>query len=158
MADIKVRNLHKEFGVGEDKVVALENVNLDWDEPSKIIRLSIDQDRARVLGVSSQDLANFLQSSLSGTRVSLYREGDELIEMLLRGPDEERAQLSLLESLAVPTATGPMQWISVFWRLLRGIPQRPNLVTRFGGTRVRVECASPRPCTSASAAASWLRT
>mgnify|MGYP001193102282 FL=1 len=85
---------------------ALENVNLDWDEPSKIIRLSIDQDRARVLGVSSQDLANFLQSSLSGTRVSLYREGDELIEMLLRGPGEERAQLSLLESLAVPTATG----------------------------------------------------
>ena len=67
---------------------------------------SIDQDRARVLGVSSQDLANFLQSSLSGTRVSLYREGDELIEILLRGPDEERAQLSLLESLAVPTATG----------------------------------------------------
>ena len=85
---------------------ALDNVNLDWDEPSKIIRLDIDQDRARVLGVSSQDLANFLQSSLSGTRVSLYREGDELVEMLLRGPGDERARLSLLESLSVPTASG----------------------------------------------------
>ena len=46
------------------------NVNLDWDEPSKIIRLEIDQERARVLGVSSQDLANFVQSSLAGTRVT----------------------------------------------------------------------------------------
>jgi multidrug efflux pump len=82
------------------------NVNLDWDEPSKIIRLEIDQERARVLGVSSQDLANFVQSSLAGNRVSLFREGDELVEMVLRGPAEERARLSLLESLSVPTASG----------------------------------------------------
>jgi multidrug efflux pump len=84
----------------------LANVHLDWDEPSKIIRLAIDQDRARALGVSSQDLANFLQSSLSGQRVSQYREGDELIDMVLRGPAEERARLSMLESLSVPTASG----------------------------------------------------
>ena len=82
------------------------NVHLDWDEPSKIIRLEIDQERARVLGVSSQDLANFVQSSLSGSRVSLFREGDELIDIVLRGPEEERARLSLLEDLAVPTASG----------------------------------------------------
>ncbi len=84
----------------------LVNVHLDWDEPSKIIKLEIDQDRARVLGVSSQDLANFLQSSISGSRVSFFRDGDELIEMVLRGPGDERARLSLLESLAVPTASG----------------------------------------------------
>jgi multidrug efflux pump len=82
------------------------NPHLNWDEPSKIIRLGIDQERARVLGVSSQDLANFLQSSITGTRVSIYRERDELIDMLLRGPEAERARLSLLESLAVPTASG----------------------------------------------------
>jgi len=84
----------------------LSNVHLDWDEPSKIMRLEIDQDRARVLGVSSQDLANFVQGSLTGSRVSLFRDGDELIQMVLRGPAEERAQLSLLESLSVPTASG----------------------------------------------------
>ena len=82
------------------------NVNLDWDEPSKVIRLNIDQDRARVLGVSSQDLSNFLQSSVTGVPISTYREHDELIQVVLRGPDEERAQLSLLSSLAVPTASG----------------------------------------------------
>lgn len=82
------------------------NVNLDWDEPSKVVRLRIDQDRARVLGVTSSDVANFLSGSLSGLRVSTYREGNELIEMLLRGPDDERARLDLLSSLAIPTASG----------------------------------------------------
>ena len=84
----------------------VRNVNLDWEEPSKVVRLSIDQERARVLGVSSQDLANFLQSSLSGVPVTYYRERDQLIEVSLRGPGDERARLSLLESLAVPTPSG----------------------------------------------------
>jgi multidrug efflux pump len=84
----------------------VHNVNLDWEEPSKTVRLSIDQERARVLGVSSQDLANFLQSSLSGVPVTFYRERDQLIEVSLRGPADERAQLSMLESLAVPTPSG----------------------------------------------------
>jgi multidrug efflux pump len=84
----------------------MRNVNPDWEEPSKVVRLAIDQERARVLGISSQDLANFLQSSLSGVPVTYYRERDQLIEISLRGPREERAQLSLLQSLAVPTAPG----------------------------------------------------
>ena len=84
----------------------VHNVNLDWEEPSKVVRLAIDQERARVLGVSSQDLANFLQSSLSGVPVTYYRERDQLIEVSLRGPADERARLSLLESLAVPTPSG----------------------------------------------------
>jgi multidrug efflux pump len=82
------------------------NVNLDWGEQSRIVRLVIDQDRARALGVSTEHLANFLSSSLSGLRVSTYREDNELIEILLRGPEEERARLELLGSLAVPTTQG----------------------------------------------------
>ncbi|MCW4454540.1 efflux RND transporter permease subunit [Flavobacterium sp. MXW15] len=82
------------------------NVNLDWSEPSKVVRLQIDQDRARALGVSSAQVAQFLSSSLSGMSVSAYREGNRQIEMLLRGPDEERAQLDMLASLAIPTAGG----------------------------------------------------
>jgi multidrug efflux pump len=84
----------------------VRNVNPDWEEPSKTVHLNIDQERARVLGVSSEDLANFLQSSLSGVPVTYYRERDQLIEISLRGPPQERAQLSLLQNLAVPTASG----------------------------------------------------
>ncbi len=82
------------------------NVNLDWDEPSKIVRLDIDQERARALGVSTAQVSHFLTSSLSGLHVSTYREGNELVEILLRGPEDERARMDLLGSLAVPTSNG----------------------------------------------------
>jgi multidrug efflux pump len=92
-----------------DKVRAnphVTNVNLDWEEPSKVVRLVLDQERARALGVSSAQLSKFLESSLSGSFVSTYREDNELIQILLRGPEEERARLTLLGSLAVPTSNG----------------------------------------------------
>lgn len=82
------------------------NVNVDWDEPSKVVRLVVDQERARALGVSTQHLASFLSSALSGLPVSTYREDNELIDILLRGPEDERVRLDLLGSLAVPTASG----------------------------------------------------
>ncbi|HWV09918.1 MAG TPA: efflux RND transporter permease subunit [Pseudomonas sp.] len=82
------------------------NVHLDWEEPSKVVRLNIDQERARALGVSTADLSQFLQSSLTGSPVSQYREGNELIEILLRGTLSERQELGLLPSLAVPTDNG----------------------------------------------------
>jgi len=82
------------------------NVNVDWDEPSKVVRLVVDQERARALGVSTQHLASFLSSALSGLPVSTYREDNELIDILLRGPEDERLRLDLLGSLAVPTASG----------------------------------------------------
>ncbi len=82
------------------------NVNLDWDEPSKVVRLVVDQERARALGVSSEQLASFLSGSLSGLHISTYREGNELIDILLRGPSDERERLDLIGSLAVPTTNG----------------------------------------------------
>jgi len=82
------------------------NVNLDWSEPSKVVRLVIDQERARALGVSSAQVSQFLSSSLAGQSVSVYREGSRQIEMLLRGPADERNQLELLSSLSMPTANG----------------------------------------------------
>jgi multidrug efflux pump len=82
------------------------NVHLDWEEPSKVVYLNIDQDRARALGVSTANLSKFLQSSLTGSSVSQYREDNELIEILLRGTAHERTELSLLPSLSIPTDNG----------------------------------------------------
>ncbi|MWV17708.1 MMPL family transporter [Pseudomonas sp. L-22-4S-12] len=84
----------------------VSNVHLNWEEPSKVIYLNIDQERARALGVSTADVSRFLQSSLSGSSVSQFREGNELIEILLRGTVRERQQLELLPSLAVPISNG----------------------------------------------------
>ncbi|MCG4454051.1 efflux RND transporter permease subunit [Pseudomonas sp. MMS21-TM103] len=92
------------------------NVHLDWQEPSKVVRLNIDQERARALGISTADLSRFLRSSLTGSSVSQYREGNELIEILLRGTLSERQQLGLLPSLAIPTDSGtsvPLSQIAI---------------------------------------------
>ncbi|MCC7635700.1 efflux RND transporter permease subunit [Stenotrophomonas rhizophila] len=93
------------------------NVNLDWSEPSKVVRLVLDQDRARALGVSSAQVSQLLGTSLSGMSVSTYREGNRLIEMLLRGPDNERVRLDMLGSLAIPTASGTSVTLSQVARL-----------------------------------------
>lgn len=82
------------------------NVHLDWEEPSKAIFLNIDQDRARALGVNSQELANFLQSALTGVTVSQYRENISLIDIQLRGAMLDRREVTSLASLAVPSDNG----------------------------------------------------
>lgn len=82
------------------------NVHLDWGEPSKIIAIDIDQDRARQMGVSSVDLANFLNASVTGAVMNQYREKRELIEIRLRGDKSERVEVASLASLAVPTTKG----------------------------------------------------
>ena len=84
----------------------LANVNLDWNERSKAVRLTIDQDKARALDISTQDLSNFLATSINGATVTYLRERDKLIEVLLRGAPAERAQLGQLQNLAVPTRSG----------------------------------------------------
>ncbi|WP_332605091.1 efflux RND transporter permease subunit [Acinetobacter sp. ESBL14] len=93
-----------------DKVLSEDpnttNVHLDWGEPSKIIAIEIDQDRARQMGVSSVDLANFLNASVTGSVMNQYREKRELIEIRLRGDKSERVEVASLASLAVPTSKG----------------------------------------------------
>lgn len=90
--------------VRENPYVA--NVHLDWQEPSKVVWLNVDQDRARALGVSTVELSSFLKRTFTGTTAGQFREDNELIEILLRGTEREREMLSMLPSLAIPTASG----------------------------------------------------
>ncbi|CRI55635.1 efflux RND transporter permease subunit [Pseudomonas sp. CCOS 191] len=102
----KVRALAREVAAKVRENPHVVNVHLDWEEPSKAVYLDIDQDRARALGVSTAHLSSFLQSSLTGSNVSQYREDNELIEILLLGTPEERRELGNVGSLAVPTDNG----------------------------------------------------
>jgi multidrug efflux pump len=83
------------------------NVQFDWDEPAeRSLRFEIDQVKARQLGITSQDIANFLDMSLSGYTTSKYRERDKLIPLDLRAPGSERAHPDQIERLAIPTPAG----------------------------------------------------
>ena len=92
----EVRALARKVAVQVRENPYVVNVHLDWEEPSKVVYLNIDQERARALGVSTQQVSRFLQSTLLGSTVSQYREDNELIEILLRGTAHERTELSLL--------------------------------------------------------------
>ncbi|WP_447593133.1 efflux RND transporter permease subunit [Aquipseudomonas campi] len=102
----EVREIAREVAAKVRENSHVANVHLNWEEPSKVVYLNIDQERARALGVSTADVSRFLQSSLSGASVSQFREDNELIEILLRGTVRERQELEQLSSLAVPTAGG----------------------------------------------------
>lgn len=83
------------------------NVQFDWDEPAeRSVRFEIDQAKARQLGISSQDVADFLAMSLSGTTITQYRERDKLIAVDLRAPKNERVHPDQIEQLALPTPSG----------------------------------------------------
>ena len=84
----------------------LRGVNDNWNESVKVLRLQVDQDRARALGVSSQSLAQASRTMLSGTTIGQYREGDKLVDIVLRQPEDERRRISDLADAYVPTASG----------------------------------------------------
>ncbi|HEX4871619.1 MAG TPA: efflux RND transporter permease subunit [Nevskiaceae bacterium] len=83
-----------------------EGVHLDTAEQSKIIQVSLDQDRLRALGVSSEAVAETLESAINGATLTQLREDNKLIAVQLRGPEHERRLLELLPSLAIPSQSG----------------------------------------------------
>jgi multidrug efflux pump len=86
----------------------LTNVSLNWDDLAKRVRLEVDPAKARALGVSKQDLTQAVNTLVGGTVVTQYREGTELIDVVLRTPDDERNDLGRLGELNVRTGRGVM--------------------------------------------------
>ncbi|MEF8710750.1 MAG: efflux RND transporter permease subunit [Candidatus Accumulibacter propinquus] len=84
----------------------LKEVNFDWNEMGKAIRIDIDQDRARALGISSQELATFLDAMLTGVAVTQMREGDQLIDVVARAVGDERAAIGSLADVNIHTRSG----------------------------------------------------
>ncbi|MFZ5722203.1 MAG: efflux RND transporter permease subunit [Pseudomonadota bacterium] len=81
-------------------------VNDNWNEQIKILRLDVDQARARALGVSSEAIATAGETILSGLTIGQYREHDELIDIVLRQPAHESDTMTALTSAYLPTASG----------------------------------------------------
>ncbi|WP_438754074.1 efflux RND transporter permease subunit [Pararhizobium sp. O133] len=78
----------------------------DWLEPVTAMKLVIDQDRARALGVSSQRIRQILQASMSGAPLDDFRDGEETVSIVAREPDASRHLLSSVDSIYVPTDFG----------------------------------------------------
>ena len=83
-----------------------ENVNYNWMEPARTMRIRVDQDQARLLGLSSQQLALALNAVVSGVTATQMRSGIYLVDVLVRASAEERMSLSTIRTLQVPLPNG----------------------------------------------------
>jgi multidrug efflux pump subunit AcrB len=82
------------------------NINYDWNEPAKVIKVEVDQDRARALGITSQQLANNIHAILSGTTITQLRDSTYLVDIVARAKPEERASLETLRNLMLDIPGG----------------------------------------------------
>ncbi|AMM26102.1 efflux RND transporter permease subunit [Variovorax sp. PAMC 28711] len=85
---------------------SMRGVNDNWNESVKVIRLEVDQAKARALGVTSQAIAQASKTMFSGTTVGQYRENDRLIDIVLRQSPDEREAISDIGNAYLPTASG----------------------------------------------------
>ncbi|RVQ78473.1 efflux RND transporter permease subunit [Sinorhizobium medicae] len=78
----------------------------DWLEPVPAMKLVIDQDRARALGITSQRIRQMLQAAMSGVPLDSFRDGEEAVSIVAREPGGNRHLLSAVQSVYVPTDFG----------------------------------------------------
>jgi len=98
------------------------NVQFDWDEPAeRSVRFEVDQTKARQLNLSSQDIENYLQMSLTGFTITHFRERDKLIAVDLRAPQRDRIDPSQIERLAIPSQSGTAVPLAALGRFTYGL-------------------------------------
>lgn len=90
------------------------NVNFDWMEPAREVRIRIDQDQARLLGLSSQALASVLNTVMTGASITQVRDDIYLVDVIVRATDEQRVSLATLPTLQVPLPNGRTVPLSQF--------------------------------------------
>jgi multidrug efflux pump len=103
---LKVRDIAEEVRQVMAANPKIIEPQLDWGEQVKSIRLEVDQDRARALGLTPEDVAQTLQTLLSGHTVTQYREGIENIDVVARAVPAERLKLDQLPALTIATRNG----------------------------------------------------
>ena len=91
-----------------------EKVNFDWIEPARQVRIRVDQDEARLLGLSSQAIASVMNTVVSGTSVTQVRDDIYLVDVIARATDEQRVSLDTLRTVQVPLPGGRTVPLSQF--------------------------------------------
>jgi multidrug efflux pump subunit AcrB len=103
---MKVRDIAEQVRTVMARNAKVVDPHLNWGEQVKSIRLEVDQDRARALGLTPQDVSQMLQTLLTGYTVTQYREGIEHIDVVARAVPSERLDLGRLPSLTITTRNG----------------------------------------------------
>lgn len=113
----KVRSIALQLAevLGGDQHIS--EVAYDWMEPARQVRVTIDQDQARLLGLSSRAVAEVINTMMAGTPITQVRDDIYLIPVVTRAQDEQRSSLSTLRALQLPLADGrvvPLSQVASF--------------------------------------------
>jgi multidrug efflux pump len=114
------------------------DTNTDWGDQTPAIRVDVDQDKARALGVSSFAISRTLGGALNGVTIGQMREADRTMDIVLRAPGNERAEMGALGDLQVPSASGravPLSQVAqiktvVEEPIIRRYSRQPTLIAR----------------------------
>jgi multidrug efflux pump subunit AcrB len=101
-----VRNIAEQIRTLMASEAYLRDVNLDWNQKSKVVRLTIDQNKARLLGVNSETLASTLQAQLSGVPIDEFREKDKTVGLSFRLDSSSRNDAANMKDLNIPLSSG----------------------------------------------------
>jgi multidrug efflux pump len=110
----EVREIASKLAQVVAKNTQAANVNFDWMEPARQVRIRIDQDEARLLGLSSQALAGVLNTVMTGASITQVRDDIHLVDVIVRATDEQRLSLATLSTLQVPLPSGRTVPLSQF--------------------------------------------
>jgi len=136
----KVRELALGLGSIVGRNPLLGDVVYDWNEPARVVKVDVLQDKARQLGVTSQDIASALNGVVGGTTVTQVRDDIYLIDVLARAKASERESIETLRDLQLPGTNGnsvPLAAVATFryemeqpvvWRRSR----MPTLIVKAG--------------------------
>lgn len=80
--------------------------NFDWNEPERVLKVDVLQDKARQLGITSQDIASALNSVVGGVTITQVRDSTYLVNVVGRSREAERGSLETLKNMQLPTGTG----------------------------------------------------
>ncbi len=113
----KVRDISLDLAKAMGTSPAVARINFDWIEPARAVHVRVDQDQARLLGLSSQALAAALQGVVTGQTVTQLRDDIYLVDVVARATDEQRMSLETLQALQIPLPGGgfaPLSQMATF--------------------------------------------
>ncbi|WP_442755366.1 efflux RND transporter permease subunit [Methylocystis sp. JAN1] len=113
----KVRDIALELAKAMGESPAVTRINFDWIEPARAIHVKVDQDQARLLGLSSQAVASALQGVATGQTITQVRDDIYLVDVVARATEEQRMSLDALQSLQIPLPNGgvaPLSQLATF--------------------------------------------
>lgn len=135
-----VRDLSQKLAKIVSGSPSLGAVVFDWNEPARVVKIDVLQDKARQLGISSQDIATTLNSIVSGGTVTQLRDDIYLIDVIARARDVERGSIETLRSLQLPAANGQAVPLGAVANFRYGLEQ-PKIWRRSRAPTITLQAA-----------------